>query len=145
MAAKLFLNERELRGIGMSEANLRTLRKLTEFVNTQTELAAAQAEIDAAQTTISDQGDAIDAANTDIATANAAINTLDGRIDAYDALAPFVRQDQVAAPAFSAYAGQTVSAAYVQAEAQATDNAAKANAIAIAALITALQAANVLT
>jgi hypothetical protein len=36
--------------------------------------------------------------------------------------------------AFAAYAGQTVSAAYVQAEAQATDNAAKANGQRILAL-----------
>lgn len=135
---RLYLNERQLRDIGLDEAMIRTLRKLTEFVETQEAIAAAEAEITA-------QGTAIDEANTDITAANAAINALDARLDVYDANAPYVSQDDAAAPAFSAYAGQTVSAGYVQAEAQATDNAAKANATAIAALIAALQTANVLT
>lgn len=138
MSQKLFLDERELRSLGMSEPNIATFRALTEFVDTQNQLAEAQA-------TLADQGDAIDAANTDITAANTAINALDARIDAYDALAPFVRQDQTAAPSYSAYAGQTVSAGYVQAEAQATDDAAKALGTALVALVTALQAANVLT
>lgn len=136
--ARLFLDERNLRDAGVSEQNLRTLRVLTAFVEQQQALEEAQAELVS-------QGDAIDAANGDITAANLAINALDGRIDAYDALAPFVRQDQVAAPAYSAYAGQDVSAAYVEGEAQATDDAVEAVGAALASLIAALQTANVLT
>ncbi len=136
--ARLYLDERELRAVGLSEPMIRTLRKLAEFVETQEELAAAQAAI-------IDNGDAIDAANTDITAANSAINALDTRIDAYDALAPFVRQNQAANPAYSAYAGQDVSAAYVEAEAQATDDAIKALATAFATLLTRLDTVNLLT
>lgn len=57
----------------------------------------------------------------------------------------YVRQDQAAAPAFTPYAGQDVSAAYVEAEAQATDDAVKALALVVDQLKTALQTANVLT
>lgn len=138
MAEKLFLDERELRALGWNEPNIQTLRKLTEFINTQNELAAAQE-------TIATQGDAIDAANTDIAAANTAINALDVRIDAYDALAPFVRQDQAARPTYTPYAGQNVSAAYVEAEAQTTDDAVKALATAFDALLTRLDTVNLLT
>ena len=138
MAERLFLDERELRAMGMKEANVRTLRKLTEFINTQTQLAAAEEAI-------ADQGTAIDEANTDILAANTAINALDVRIDAYDALAPFVRQNQAARPAYTPYAGQDVSAAYVEAEAQATDDAVKALATAFDTLLTRLDTVNLLT
>lgn len=136
--AKLYLNERELRAAGLSEPTIRTLRVLTEFVEAQTAL-------DAAAAAIAVNGDAIDAANTDILALNTAVNTLDGRIDAYDALAPFVQQNQAANPVYAAYAGQTVSAGYVQAEAQATDNAIKALATAFATLLTRLDTVNLLT
>lgn len=136
--AKLYLDERELRSAGLSEPTIRTLRVLTEFVEAQTALEAAQVAI-------ADNGDAIDAANTDITALNTAVNTLDGRIDAYDALAPFVRQNQAANPVYSAYAGQTVSVGYVQAEAQATDDAVKALAAAFALLLTRLDTINALT
>ncbi len=46
---------------------------------------------------------------------------------------------------FAAYAGQTVSAAYVQAEAQATDNHVKVLSERLAALVTDLRANGVLT
>lgn len=138
MAEKLFLDEKQLLALGISKKNLATLRALTAFVNTQNQLSQAQADI-------ATQSDAIDDANTDILAANAAINALDVRIDAYDALQPFVRQDQAARPAYSAYAGQTVSAAYVQAEAQATDNAVKALGTAFATLLTRLDTVNLLT
>lgn len=115
-----------------------TLRKLAEFVEAQEAIAAAEAELVA-------QGDAIDDANTDITAANAAINALDARIDAYDALAPFVRQDQAARPAYTPYAGQNVSAAYVEAEAQATDDAVLALSTAFDTLLTRLDTVNLLT
>jgi hypothetical protein len=136
--ARLFLDERELRSAGIGEPTIRTLRKLTEFVEAQEAITAAEAELAA-------QGDAIDDANTDIATANLAINALDSRIDAYDLLAPFVRQNQAANPAYSTYAGQTVSVGYVQAEAQVTDDAVKALATSYATLLTRLDTVNLLT
>jgi hypothetical protein len=80
---------------------------------------------------------------------------LDGRLDAYDALAPFVRQDQGATwtaatgtasrAALASYAGQTVSAAPTQAEVQAIDDAVKAISQALVALITDCKANGVLT
>jgi hypothetical protein len=107
--ARLYLDERKLRTIGFDEAMIRTLRKLTEFVEAQEALEEAQADL-------ADQGDAIDDANTDIAANNAAIN-----------------------------AGQTVSVGYVQAEAQATDDAIKALATSYATLLTRLDTVNLLT
>lgn len=136
--ARLYMDERELRAVGLSEPMIRTLRKLAEFVQTQEELAAAQAAIVV-------NGDAIDAANTDITAANAAINALDVRIDAYDALAPFVRQDQAARPSYTPYAGQNVSVGYVEAEAQATDDAVTALSTAFNTLLTQLDTVNLLT
>jgi hypothetical protein len=135
---RLYFNDEECRRAGFSGPMIETLRRLAEFVETQTALAEAQAEL-------ADQGDAIDDANTDIATANTAINALDSRIDAYDALAPFVRQNQAANPVYIAYAGQNVSAAYVEGEAQATDDAVKALAAAFATLLTRLDTVNLLT
>ncbi len=131
MAAKLFLNEQELRNLGVGEPNIATLRKLVQQANVQSQIDAATADINANASSIAELN------------ANDAV--LDGRLDTLEANGPYVKQNLHAAPAFTPYAGQTVSAAYVQAEAQATDDAAKANSIAIAAIITALQAANVLT
>jgi hypothetical protein len=135
---RLYLNERLLKQIGLDEATVTTLRKLTEFIEAQEAIAAAEAEIEA-------NGTAIDAANTDITAANAAINALDVRIDAYDALAPFVRENQAARPAYTPYAGQNFSAAYVEAEAQATDDAVLALSTAFNALLTRLDTVNLLT
>jgi chromosome segregation ATPase len=136
--ARLYLDERKLREVGFDEPMIRTLRKLTEFVEAQEALEEAQADI-------ADQGDAIDDANTDITAANAAINALDTRIDAYDALAPFVRQNQAANPAYTPYAGQNVSVGYVEAEAQATDDAVLALSTAFNTLLTRLDTVNLLT
>ena len=138
MAEKLFLDEANLRQSGVSEVNIRTLRSLTAFVDTQNQLADAQTELAA-------QGDAIDDANADITVANAAINALDGRIDAYDALAPFVRQNQAARPSYTPYAGQTISVLYTQTEAQATDDAVLALSTAFDTLLTRLDTVNLLT
>lgn len=62
-----------------------------------------------------------------------------------DADGRYVQQGQTAHPSYSAYAGQTVSAAYVQAEAQATDNAVKALGTAVAAINTKLQSIGAFT
>lgn len=138
MARSYFPRNELKEKLGLSEPALLFLQKLSEFIDTQTELAEAQV-------VIADQGDAIDDANTDITALNGAVNTLDGRIDAYDLLAPFVRENQAANPAYSTYAGQTVSVGYVQAEAQATDDAVKALATSYATLLTRLDTVNLLT
>lgn len=138
MAVKLYLDEQNLRGAGVSEENIRTLRSLTAFVDTQNQLSEAQEEL-------ADQGDAIDDANTDIAAANAAINGLDARIDAYDALAPFVRQNQAARPAHTPFAGVTASNPPTQAEVQAISDALVSQSTTIAGLLTATDTVNLLT
>lgn len=148
---RLFLDEPELRRLGMSEANITTFRALAAFVTQQagldtvttdvsgldTRLTTAESEINALQSTVADTT-AEDAQNT-------RLNSAESRLGAYDALAPFVRQDQAAAPAYTPYAGQTASVGYVQAEAQATDDAVLALGAAFDDLVTALQTANVLT
>lgn len=130
MAAKLYLDEDNLRASGVNRENIATLRTLTNFANTQIALQAAQ--------------DDIDANATDIAGLAANDVALDARIDAYDALAPFVRQNQAARPSYTPYAGQTVSVGYVQAEAQATDDALKAISTAFDTLLTRLHTVNLL-
>lgn len=149
---KLYLSTQELRAAGFSEPMVRTFQKLAEFVDQQAALAVAQAGVDANADSITDLAandvaldTRIDTLTTRANTADTALASLDTRIDAYDALAPFVRQDQAAAPAYTPYAGQTVSAAYVQAEAQATDDAVKALGAVVDDLKTAIQTANVLT
>lgn len=62
-----------------------------------------------------------------------------------DADARYVGRDGAAAPAYSAYGGQTVGAAYAQAQAQTTDDAVKAASAAVVALITELRAIHALT
>lgn len=135
---RLYLDERSLRAIGLSEPTIATFRKLTEFVEAQEALAATQG--------------ALNAAEVDIATLTTAVNanttkntTQDGRLDTLEAAGPYVEQDGAAAPAYTAYAGQDVSAAYVEAEAQATDDAVAALATVVETLITRLQTANVLS
>lgn len=86
------------------------------------------------------------AANTaDLAAAAVSLSSLDARIDAYDALSPFVRADQAAAPAYTAYAGQTVSNPPTQAQVQALDDAVKALSAVVVTLIARLQTVDVLT
>lgn len=48
--ARLYLDERNLREAGVHEQNILTIRTLTEYVQTQTDLAAAQADITALET-----------------------------------------------------------------------------------------------
>jgi hypothetical protein len=122
MAERLYLDERDLQRVGISEPNIRTIRKLAEFVDTQTRLAEAEAEAAVLDATVT-------ALDGTVAAAEAAIVALDLRIDAYDALAPFVRQDQGAAwvvasgtaarTTFATYSSPDISAAYVEAEVQA--------------------------
>jgi alkylhydroperoxidase family enzyme len=124
-----YFPRQEFKNLGLSEAAVRVLEQLAEFVDTQNALAAAEADIAALDTTVV-------ALDGTLATAEAAIVALDARIDAYDALDPFVRQDQGAAwaaatgtearTALASYAGQVVSNPPTQAEMQALDDAVKA-------------------
>jgi hypothetical protein len=138
VAAKLYLDEQNLRTSGVSEENIRTLRSLTAFVDTQNQLAEAQQDL-------ADQGDAIDDANTDIATANGAINALDSRIDAYDALAPFVRQNQAANPSHTPFGTFSASNPPTQAEVQSIIDALVSQSATMATLLTRLDTVNLLT
>jgi hypothetical protein len=83
MSVRSFFSDQECRDAGFSEPMIRTLKKVAEFVDTQAQLEETQGDVVALDGTL--------------ASANAAIVALDGRLDAYDALAPFVRQDQTAA------------------------------------------------
>lgn len=138
---KLYFSDQECLAVGFSTPMVNTLRKLAEFVDTQNALEAAQQDIDANA--------------DDIATLVANDVALDARIDAYDALAPFVRQDQTAAwgaatgtearTALASYAGQVVSNPPTQAEVQALDDAVKALSQRVVALINDLRTINALT
>ena len=83
MTVRSFFSDQECRDAGFSEPMIRTLKKVAEFVDTQAALAATQGDVAALDGTL--------------ATAEANIVSLDARIDVYDGLAPFVRQDQGAA------------------------------------------------
>ena len=123
---RLYLDERELRAIGMSEPMIRTLRRLTEFVEAQEAIEATQGQLDATEADL--------ATLTTAVNANTATNaTQNGRLDIIEA--DYVQKGQAPAPAFS---GQTITNPPTQAEVQAIDDA-------LAALITALQTAEVLT
>lgn len=82
-------------------------------------------------------------------TQNATIAELQEVVDAVTLLAAdlagYVAKDQEAAPTYTPYAGQVVSAVPTQAEVQAIDDAVVTLAAAVADLITALQTADVLT
>ncbi len=142
--SRLFLDEIELRRIGMSETNISTLRALAKFVDLQSQVSTAQDDITANADSIAELAANDVVLSAEISANTSAIITLDSRIDAYDAHS-FVDQDQAAAPAYTPYAGQTVSVGYIQAEAQQTDDGLKDLATAFDDLKTALQTANVLT
>lgn len=148
MAERLYLDERDLQRVGLSPQNIRTIRKLAEFVDTQNRLAEAEAaatELDAT----------VVALDGSVAAVETAVLALDARIDAYDALAPFVRQDQTtpwvnssgtgSRATFATYGGQTVSNPPTQAEVQAIDDHVKVLSQRLGQLINDLRAVNVLT
>jgi len=86
------------------------------------------------------------AAVTDIATAQADIIANQAGITALGtSLAGYVAKDQAAAPAYTVYAGQTVSNPPTQAQVQALDNAVVTLSAAFAGLRAALITADVLT
>ncbi len=141
MTVRSFFSDQECRDAGFSEPMIRTLKKVAEFVDTQAALAATQGDVAALDGTL--------------ATAEANIVSLDARIDVYDGLAPFVRQDQTTAWAdatgtlsratFATYAGQTISAVPTQAEVQAIDDHVKLLSQRLAALVNDLRSVGALT
>lgn len=135
MTRRLYLDEPQLAAIGFDQAMIATLRKLSEFV----------ALVDRQTATAEDVEDA----GASIVALQAAMTTAQGDIDDLEdgttVIPTYVQKDQQTAPSFTPYAGQDVSAAYVEAEAQATDDAVAALASTVDDLITALQAADVLT
>lgn len=120
---------RELRAMGFSEAAIRKLEQLSDFADAVTRLATAEETLVATNT-------AVDALQEEQEDQNLSLTSLDARIDVFEALDPFVRQDQTAAwtaatgtearTALASYAGQTVSNPPTQVEMQALDDAVKA-------------------
>lgn len=121
----------------------------TAIEATQADLSATQADLAAAVADIAAAQVAADAAQADATQAQADAAAVAGDLSGY------VAKDQTPAWAtpsgtvsratFTAYAGQTVSASPTQAEVQAIDDALEVNSRRLAALITDLRAANVLT
>jgi len=116
---------------------------------TQTDLAAAQADLVATQATLT-------TAVADIAAAQAAIITVQDDVTGLQtSILDAVLKDQTTAWAtpsgtftrttFAAYAGQTVDAAYTQAEVQTIDDTVKGLSERLAALISDLRGNGVLT
>lgn len=142
MAVRSFFSDQECRDAGFSEPMIRTLKKVAEFVDTQAQLEETQGDVVVLDGSLA-------TAEAAITALQAADVVLDGRIDAYDALAPFVRQDQTAAwtaatgtearTALAAYAGQTISNPPTQAEVQTLDDAVKAIGQHLVALINDLR------
>lgn len=122
---------------------------ITEITATQTDLAAAQADLVATQATLT-------TAVADIAAAQAAIITVQDDVTGLQtSILDAVLKDQTTAWAtpsgtftrttFAAYAGQTVDAAYTQAEVQTIDDTVKGLSERLAALISDLRGNGVLT
>lgn len=141
--AKLYLDERRLREIGFDEPMIVTFRTLTDFVNTQNELAAAQADIATAQADLTTQEGQLTAAEASIETLTAESNSQDARLDALEAAGPYVVEGQEAAPSYSTFAGQTITDPPTQAEVQAIDDGLAAASTALDSVITKLQSASV--
>ena len=141
MAARSYFSDEECRSVGFSPPMIETLKKVAELADTITRLGT----VETAAVTLNNQ----------IEDANLSLTSLDGRLDAIEALEPFVRQDQGAAwtaatgtearTALAAYAGQTVSNPPTQAEVQAIDDAVKAISQHVVALINDLKGNGALT
>lgn len=137
MADRMFLDERELKRIGFSEPNIRTLRALTAFVN------------------LVSRTDAID---DDLTSTTVLLLETEARVDDledFEADGPYVKEDQgptwalatgtVARTTFGTYAGQTVSVLYTAAEVQTIDDHVKVLSQRLAAVIADLKGNGALT
>lgn len=148
MAGETPFVRQDLARFGIPERTIRILERAALIVSAIERITGTETDLE----TVNGQ---IDTINESIEDANLSLTSLDTRLDAIEALQPFVRQDQGAAwaaatgtearTALASYAGQTVSAAYVQAEAQATDDAVKAISQHVVALINDLKSNGALT
>lgn len=146
--ARSFFSDQECRDAGFSAPMIETLKKAALIVDAIERLTGTETSLDTVNTQI-------DTLNESIEDANLSLTSLDTRIDAIEALQPFVRQDQGTAwtaatgtearTALAAYAGQTVSNPPTQAEVQAIDDAVKAISQHVVALINDLRGNGALT
>lgn len=129
---------------------------ITEIANTQDGLAEAQAALEVTQTDLAAAQATLATAVADIAAAQAAITTVQDDVTGLQtSILDAVLKDQTTAWAtpsgtftrttFAAYAGQTVDAAYTQAEVQTIDDTVKGLSERLAALISDLRGNGVLT
>jgi hypothetical protein len=140
MAARGYFPRAEFRRV-FSEAAVRVLEQLAEFAD----VVSQQSELQAA----------VEAITEDVEDAELSLTSLDARVDVFENLAPFVRQDQTPAwvdatgtetrTTFSTYAGQVVSNPPTQAEVQAIDDHVKVLSERLAALINDLREVGALT
>lgn len=138
----------DLARIGVPERTIRVLEKAALIVDTIERVTGTETSIE----TVNDQIDTLQEEQED---QNLSLTSLDSRIDAFEVLAPFVRQDQTTAwvdatgtlsrATFAAYAGQTVSNPPTQAEVQAIDDHVKVLSQRLAALINDLRSIGALT
>lgn len=148
MSSLGFPIRRELERMGFSHSAILKLEQLSDFADTVTRLSTVEETTEATNA-------AVDALQEEQEDQNLSLASLDGRIDAFELLAPFVRQDQGAAwtaasgtearTALAAYAGQVISNPPTQAEVQALDDAVKANSQHLVALINDLRSNGALT
>ncbi|MCC6940730.1 MAG: hypothetical protein IT551_03855 [Novosphingobium sp.] len=129
---------------------------ITEITDTQDAQALTQAELAATQADLTDTQATLTTAVADIASAQAAIVTVQDDVTGLQtSILDAVLKDQTTAWAtpsgtftrttFAAYAGQTVDAAYTQAEVQTIDDTVKGLSERLAALISDLRGNGVLT
>jgi hypothetical protein len=148
MAGRDFPIRLDLAKLGIPERTIKVLEKAALIVSTIERVTGTETSLE----TVNGQ---IDTLNEAVEDANLSLTTLDGRLDAIEALEPFVRQDQTAVwsaatgtearTALAAYAGQTVSNPPTQAEMQTLDDAVKAIGQHVVALINDLRSNGSLT
>jgi hypothetical protein len=129
--ARDFHIRQDLLKLGLPDRTIRVLEKAAQLV----QLIEDQAALTAAVETITEEQE----------DQNLSLVSLDARLDVFEALDPFVQQDQTAVwaaatgtearTALASYAGQTISNPPTQVEVQALDDAAKAISQHLVALI----------
>lgn len=146
--ARSYFSDQECRDIGFSPPMIETLKKAALIVDAIQNLTQTQTDVN----TVNGQVAVLDA---DLTTTAALAVSNEGRLDAIEALEPFVQQDQTAAwtaatgtaarTALASYGGQTVSNPPTQAEMQTLDDAVKAISQHLVALINDLRGNGALT
>lgn len=140
MARDYFIRP-DLQRLGLPDRTIRVLEKAAQLTDAIDRIGTVET--------------AVEELNEDVEDANLSLTSLDARLDVFEALDPFVRQDQTPAwtdasgtaarTALASYAGQTVSNPPTQAEMQALDDAVKAISQHLVALINDLKSVSVLT